>query len=297
MDLLSLRLFVRIGELGGVAVAARDLSISPASASARLAKLEQTIGFRLFNRTTRAVSLTTDGAAFLPYAQQTIETLEAGLGSISGLGNEPRGLLRVTMPGSFGRMHIIPALPDFQARHPGVTLDLRLSDEILDVVEGAYDLIIRNAELADSSLVARKLATDHRLLVASPDYRERRGLPATPDELADHRCVVFPGRSHWKFANGQSIEPPQSLVVNDGEAMRRLIESGVAIGMKSRWNAGESLKCGRLIEVLPDYPISTGSAIWALYPAGRIVAPKVRAMIDFLVERFTPVPPWALSAR
>tara|TARA_R110002096_G_C14652020_1_gene726550 strand:- start:2330 stop:3214 length:885 start_codon:yes stop_codon:yes gene_type:complete len=292
MDILSLRLFLRVADLGGVAAAARDLSLSPASASARLAKLEETIGFRLFNRTTRAVSLTTDGAEFLPYAQQTIETLEAGLGAVSGQGEEAKGLLRMTMPGSFGRMHIIPALGDFQARYPLVTLDIRLSDEVLDVVEGAYDLIIRNAQLADSSLIARKLAADHRLLVAAPSYLERHGVPETPENLSDHQCVVFPGTNRWKFENGQTIEPPRTFVVNDGEAMRGMIERGLGVGMKSLWNAGESLKAGRLVEVLPDYPLITETDIWALYPSGRIVAPKVRAMIDFLLEQFSPVPGW-----
>jgi len=292
MDTLSLRLFLRVANLGGLAVAARDLSLSPASASARLAKLEETIGFRLFNRTTRAVSLTTDGAAFLPYVQQTIETLEAGLGAVSGQGEEAKGLLRMTMPGSFGRMHIIPALREFQARHPQVHLDLRLSDEVLDVVEGAYDLIIRNAQLADSSLVARKLTEDHRLLVGAPSYLKGHGVPKTPEDLLRHRCVVFPGRNRWKFEAGQSIEPPRTFVVNDGEAMRHMVENGLGIGMKSLWNAGESLRSGKLVEVLPDNPLTTESAIWALYPSGRIVAPKVRAMIDFLIDQFSPVPPW-----
>ena len=296
MDILSLRLFLRIAALSGVTAAARDLSLSPASASARLARLEETVGFRLFNRTTRAVSLTTDGAAFLPYAQHMIETLEAGLGAVSGHGEEAQGLLRMTMPGSFGRMHIIPALAAFQARHPRVSLDLRLADEVLDVVEGAYDLIVRNARLADSSLVARKLAADQRLLVAAPGYLERHGVPQTPDDLPTHRCVVFPGSNRWTFENQQSIEPPHTCVVNDGEAMRHMIENGMGIGMKSLWNAGASLQSGLLVEVLPDYPLATESAIWALYPGGRIVAPKVRAMIDFLRGLFSPVPPWERQA-
>ena len=123
MDVLSLRLFLRIAELGGVTAAAHDLSLSPASASARLVKLEETVGFRLFNRTTRAVSLTTDGERFLPYAQQTVETLETGLSAVRGNSSEVQGLLRMTMPGSFGRMYIVPLLAEFQARYPLVSLD------------------------------------------------------------------------------------------------------------------------------------------------------------------------------
>ena len=178
MDILSLRLFLRNAELGGVSAAARDLSLSPASASARLVKLEETLGFRLFNRTTRAVSLTTDGETFFPYAQQIIETLETGFNAVRGESSQAQGLLRVAMPGSFGRMYIIPALAAFQARYPLVSLDLRLSDEVLDVVEGAYDLIIRNARLADSSLIVRKLADDRRILVASPTYLTQHGVPS-----------------------------------------------------------------------------------------------------------------------
>ena len=118
MDVLSLQLFLRVAERASVSAAARDLSLSPASASARLVKLEETIGFRLFNRTTRAVSLTTDGAAFLPYAQQSVETLQAGLSTVGGKGAETQGILRMAMPGSFGRMHIVPLLAEFQAVHP-----------------------------------------------------------------------------------------------------------------------------------------------------------------------------------
>ena len=292
MDILSLRLFLRVAELGSVSAAGRDLSLSPASASARLVKLEETVGFRLFNRTTRAVSLTTDGEMFLPYVQQAIETLDIGLSTVGGQGARARGVLRMTMPGSFGRMHVIPALSEFQARHPLVSLDLRLSDEVLDAIEGAYDLIIRNARLADSSFIARKLACDRRLLVASPTYLERRGVPSTPNELLEHQCVILADNNKWKFANGQTVSVPRSFAVNDGEAMRKMIENGMGIGIKSVWNASESLKSGLLVEVLPNFPLVTESSIWALYPSRQIVAPKVRAMIDFLLERFWPVPPW-----
>lgn len=295
MDLLSLRLFLRIADLGAVSAAAHDLSLSPASASARLVKLEDKIGFRLFNRTTRSVSLTTDGAAFLPFAEQTIETLETGLSTISGRGAEAQGMLRMTMPGSFGRMHIVPALAEFRLLHPRVRLDLRLSDEVLDVVEGAYDLIIRNASLADSSMVARKLASDKRILAASPNYLEKYGVPSQPEDLTGHECLVFSNKSRWHFENGQIMSVPSSNIVNDGEAMRSMLEGGMGIGIKSIWNASESLKNGALVEVLPNFPLVTDTAIWALYPSGRIVSPKVRAMIDFLLEQFSPVPPWESS--
>ncbi len=296
MDILSLRLFLRIADLGSVTAAARDLSLSPASASARLVKLEDTVGFRLFNRTTRAVSLTTDGAEFVPYARQALETLQTGLDGISGRRMDAQGLLRVTMPASFGRMHVIPVLRAFKDRYPLVSLDLRLSDDVLDVVEGAYDLVIRNAPLRDSALVARKLASDHRVLAASPDYLARYGAPKKPADLTGHRCVVLSEFDTWRFESGESIAVGNSTRVNDGEAMRALIETGHGIGVQSLWLIGEQLARGQLEPVLTDYPLQNDSAIWALYPSNRIVPPKVRAMIDFLLERFHPTPPWITAA-
>ena len=292
MDLLSLRLFLRVAALGGLSAAARDLSMSPASASARLAKLEDTLGIRLFNRTTRAVTLTPDGAQLLPYAQQSLETLDNGLGVVRGEGRQAKGVLRMTLPGSFGRMHVIPLLAAFQAEHPLIHLDLRLSDEILDLVEGAYDLAVRNAPLSDSSLFARKLVSDRRLLVASPSYLERHGAPSSPSDLSEHCCLVLGDHRRWKFESGQVVTVPTCHRVNDGEALRAMVEVGMGIGIASVWNAHESMKSGCLVDIMPDHPLLTESAIWALYSGNRLVPAKVRAMIDFLVQAYQPVPPW-----
>lgn len=287
MDAVSLQLFVRISELGGIAAAARDLGLAPASASARLNKLEQVLGRRLFSRTTRAVALTTDGAAFLPYAQNALENIEAGLGALRGEEQSISGQLRIAMPGSFGRMHVVPLLDEFSRSYPQLQLDLRLSDQVLDAVKGAFDLVIRNAPIADSSLVARKLAADKRLLVAAPSYLQTAGIPISPSQLCEYKSVVFPDAGAWQFANGETVEPVNKTVIDDGEAMRSLIEAGRGIGVKSLWNVHKSLNAGQLVEVLPDYPLVTSSAIWAIYPSGRMVSPKVRAMVNFLTEKFS----------
>lgn len=292
MDILSLKLFLRVTARGAVSAAARDLSLSPASASARLSKLEETVGFSLFNRTTRAVTLTTDGAAFHPYAEQMIESLENGLNMVTGTSKGAQGQLRVTMPGSFARMHIIPSLTEFHEEYPDIQLDLRLSDEVLDLVEGAYDLSIRNAPLADSSMIARKLAPDKRLLLASPDYIKKYGAPTSPKDLMNHRCVVLGERNNWKFEDGQSVQVPRSHVVNDGEAMRMMLIQGLGVGVKSLWNGYQEIKNGALVEILPDNPLLTESAIWAIYPGNRMIAPKVRVFIDFLLQKFRPTAPW-----
>lgn len=292
MDILSLRLFLRIAELGTVSAAARDLSLSSASASARLAKLEALAGFRLFNRTTRAVMLTADGEEFLPHAQLIIETLDTGLDALSGGGTGVKGQLRMTMPGSFGRMHIVPALSQFQARYPLVSLDLRLSDEVLNVVEGAYDLIIRIAPPEDSGLVSRKLASDQRVLAASRQYIDRHGLPATPQDLSEHKCIVLAHHNKWKFEKFGTIAVPRTFAANDAEVLREMVLQGMGISPMSVWLGSDFFQSGQLVEVLPSYQLAFDSAIWALYPGGRIVAPKVRAMIDFLLEQFSPVPAW-----
>lgn len=292
MDTQSLKLFVRISQLGAVTRAAADLHLSAAAASARLSKLETDLGVRLFHRTTRAVSLTTDGASFLPYAESILDTLDEGTSLLGRQAREPSGTLRITMPGSFGRMHVVPALGDFCDRYPCVRLDLQLSDEMLDVVEGAYDLIVRNAELVDSTMIRRKLAVDRRILVASPRYLERRGVPATIGDLEEHASVLLGDSTRWEFGDGTVVHPSESHRVNDGEAMRLALEAGLGIGIKSVWNAHRSLQSGSLVEVLPRVPLATRSAIWALYPAGRLIPQKVRAMIEFLLELFSPVPPW-----
>lgn len=297
MDILSLRLFLHIARMGGVSRAASALHLSPAAGSARLAKIEADLGVRLFHRTTRAVSLTTDGAGFLPYAESVLETLDEGMSAFGRRGKEPTGTLRMTLPGSFGRMHVVPALGEFCRRYPRVDLDLRLSDEVLDVVAGAYDLIIRNAQLSDSAMIRRRLALDRRILVASPEYLAARGAPRTPSELRGHATVALGDGTRVEFADGTGVHLRESHRLNDGEAMRIAIEAGMGIGVKSVWNAYRSLQSGALVEVLPDHPLATRTAIWALYPAGRLMPQKVRAMIDFLLELFTPIPPWEQPTR
>lgn len=297
MDVLTLRLFLRIAECGGVALAARDLHLSPATASARLAKLEADLGVRLFHRTTRAVSLTLDGTAFLPYAKEALELLESGRQAIRGDQSRIKGRLRLAMPGSFGRLYIIPQLHRFQKIYPDIELDLRLSDEITDIVTGGFDLIIRNAVLADSHLIARKLADDQRILVASPAYLSENGCPQSLADLSRHRCIALGNGHQWIFENGEKIDIGHALVVNDGEAMRMMIETGMGIGMKSRWNAQQSLSTGNLCQILPEAPLRSETSIWLLYEGRQFIAPKIRVMIDFLVRYFAPIPPWAQTLK
>ncbi|MFD1482566.1 LysR family transcriptional regulator [Paracoccus nototheniae] len=296
MDVRDLRLFVRIAQLGGISAAARDLGLTPAGASARLAALERKLGARLLHRTTRQATLTEDGLAFLPHAEQVMLAAEAARAALGREQAAPRGTLRVAAPASFARMHIVPGLADFCRQYPQLSLDLRISDSMVDLVEGAFDVAVRYAELRDSSFVARRLAPDKRVLVASPEYVERRGRPKTPDDLAEHSCLAVGTLDLWTFhgKDGNPIERriTPSLRINDGGAVRDAACAGLGVALMATWCAADELRSGVLVPALPDYPLVSTQTLWALYPSSRELAPKVRAFIDWLAERFGGQPYW-----
>lgn len=302
VDSNDLLLLVRIMRLGTISAAARDLGLSPAAASARLLAFERSPGVRLVHRTTRAASLTEDGLAFLPHAEAILEATDAAEAAIGGANAQEgllRGVLRVAAPASFGRMHVVPHLPEFLSRHPLLTMDLRLSDTLVDLAEGAFDAAIRDAELTDSSFMARRLAPDRRLLVAAPAYLARHGVPIAPSDLRDHACLVVGGHDTWTLedASGSLVEIGVSgpLRMDDGAAVCDAAVLGLGIALMSTWAAGENLRRGELVPVLPGYKLESRHALWAVYPSARLLAPKVRALIDFLAEQYgagAPGPPY-----
>ena len=296
MEVDDLNLFIRIAQLRSISSAARDIGITPAGASARLVALEKKLGARLLHRTTRQATLTEDGLAFLPHAEHVVVAAESARAALGREQAAPRGTLRVAAPASFARMHIVPALPDFCRRYPDLALDMRISDSVVDLVEGAFDVAVRYAELGDSSFVARRLAPDRRVLVASPDYLERCGRPHTPADLADHSCLVVGTLDLWTFrgTGGELIERrvTPALRINDGAAVRDAACAGLGVALMATWCAADELRSGALVPALPDYPLVSTQTLWALYPSSRELAPKVRAFIDWLVERYGSEPYW-----
>jgi DNA-binding transcriptional LysR family regulator len=296
MDIGDLTLFVRIARLASISAAARDLGFTPAAASARLASLERRLGARLLHRTTRQATLTEDGQAFLPHAEHLIDAAAAARAALGREQVSPRGTLRIAAPSSFARMHIVPGLPDFMGRYPDLRPDMRVSDSVFDVVEGAFDFAIRYADLGDSSFVARRLAPDRRVLVASPDYLDRHGSPQTPDDLDTHACLVVGTLDLWTFEslNGETIEKrvTPALRINDGGAVRDAACAGLGIALMATWVAAAELRAGALVPVLPGHPLVSTQTLWVLYPSSRELAPKVRVFIDWLVARFGPEPYW-----
>ncbi|RDJ20314.1 LysR family transcriptional regulator [Bosea caraganae] len=296
MDIDDLRLFMRIAQLGSISAAARDLSLTPAGASARLAAFERRLGARLLHRTTRQATLTVDGLAFLPHAEHVLDAADAARAALGREQATPRGTLRVAAPASFARIHIVPGLPAFCVRYPDLMLDLRISDSVVDLVEGAFDVAVRYAELGDSSFIARRLAPDRRVLVASPEYLRQRGRPNTPDDLAEHACLVVGTLDLWTFLDAERkpivrrVSP--ALRINDGGAVRDAACAGLGIALMATWCAADELRSGALVPVLPGFPLVSTQTLWALYPSSRELAPKVRAFIDWMVDRIGPDPYW-----
>jgi len=278
-----------------ISLAGQELGLSPAVASAHINKLENGLGVRLVHRTTRKVSLTEDGQAFLPHAEEVLGSVEAARASVGAGSISPSGTLRVTAPASFGRMHLMPALQGFMFAYPNLTIDFRFSDSIVDLVEGGFDIAIRNADLKDSGLIARKLAPDCRVLCASPKYLETFGNPETPDDLRDHRCLTLSGLENWVFETPQgkvTIKAKGRFRTDNGEAVRDSCVAGLGITINSTWCAYKHLARGELVKILTDYPLAGESAIWAVYPSSRMLAPKVRAFIDYFADYYGNPPYW-----
>ena len=289
MNIEHLKLFVRIAVTNNISLAGKELGLSPAVSSAHINKLEEDLGVRLIHRTTRRVSLTEEGQAFLPHAMDVLERIETARASVGAGSVRPQGKLRVTASASFGRMHLLPVLDNFLQRYPDLRVDLHLSDSIVDMVEGGFDIAIRDASLNDSTLIARKLATVNRIVCASPDYLVRYGEPLIPEDLLNHHCVNLMGLETWVFDTPdgpKSIKTKNRLRTDNGEAARDACVKSVGITLSSTWCSYQQLQRGDLVQILKDYTVVSNTAIWAVYPSSRLLAQKVRVFIDYFLDYF-----------
>lgn len=246
-----------------------------------MSRLESRLGAQLLNRTTRRLNLTEVGAAFYEHCARAVaEVAEAEL-MVTRLHTEPRGMLKVNVPMSFGQLHIAPAVPEFLARYPDVTIDMRMTDQFIDVIEEGFDLAIRIANLADSILIARRLAPCRLVACAAPSYLAQRGMPEAPEDLAHHNCLnytLLATHNEWLFA-GRAGEGPLGVRVrgtfqaDNGEALRHAMLAGVGIGVMPTFIIGGDLKSGALREILPDYP-PPPRTVYAVYPPIAISRPR-----------------------
>ncbi|MDQ8031474.1 LysR substrate-binding domain-containing protein [Bordetella genomosp. 1] len=297
-DLASeLSFFVRVARLGSLSAAARELDLSPAAATKRLAGMEARLGVRLLNRSTRNVSLTTEGETYLHHATRILADLRAMEEAVSSAGTEPRGLLRVNATLGFGRTVIAPLVSAFCKRHPGVEVQLDVTDRPVELIESGMDLAVRFGTLPDKRLRARRILSNRRLLCASPAYLKRHGEPRTLADLAQHRCIIHRQNDEahgvWRFQRdgaAESIKVSGALASNDGDIVLGWALDGHGILIRSEWDLAKYLESGRLRVLLADYALPSAD-LFVYYPQRRSQTARARMFIDFLVEHLQPRPP------
>ncbi len=291
MVMNELQVFVRVVELRNISAAARSLHVSPAAASHRILQLENRLGARLLNRTTRNLQPTEEGYVFYEHALEVLNAIERAESSIVSVGGAPTGALRVTAPTYLGRKILAPLVAQFTRQYPRVQIRLRLSDHLLDLLGEAIDVAVRMANPTDSSFITRKLADCPRVLCASPSFLADAGDIAAPDDLMQHNCLLlrFPGstQSRWTLGgpNGPiTVNVTGGLDADDGEVLTEWALRGFGIAMKPWWEVADHLRSGALVEVLPEYkpePV----ALVALFPHRQLVAAKVRTFVDYLKQQ------------
>ncbi|HEY4541228.1 MAG TPA: LysR family transcriptional regulator [Noviherbaspirillum sp.] len=299
MDLFqAMKVFVKVAEAGSFSGAARALDMSNPSVTRHVADLENYLHARLFNRSTRRLSLTETGAAYLERCRQLLQDLEdatlaAGMGAA-----KPVGTLRVNAPVSFAVNYLARVLPDYVRRYPQVKLDITLSDRVVDLVEEGYDVAIRIMRAQENSaLVARQFASARVLACAAPDYLQRHGTPRTPQELAQHVCLSYSyaaTRDEWHFMRDgktHTVRIKGALVANNGDFLGAAAIAGMGVVQQPSFIIGDAVRAGYLVPLLPEYSLPT-LPIFALYPSRQHLSAKVRTFVDFLVERFAADPDW-----
>jgi DNA-binding transcriptional LysR family regulator len=294
-NLEDLDVFVRVAATGSMSAAGRILGLSPAVISKRIKRLEERLGTRLFQRTTRQIALTEAGKGYHDRVTAILADLEDAEAFASGRSSEMHGTLKISAPTSFGRMHIAPHLKTFMEHHPGISIQLMLTDEFTDIVGGGFDLAIRIAELTDSSLVARRLAPVRRILCASSEYIAAHGAPRSIEELKTHVCLPAHNNDSWRLEGPEGpvvLRPEGKLITNSSEVIREAVIGGLGIALRSTWDIGPELKAGRIVQVLPAYESSRNVALSAVYPSREFLPQKVRAFIDYLAGLYGPSPYW-----
>ena len=296
-NLAGLAVFAKVVEHEGFSRAADVLGMSKSAVSKQVSGLEDRLGMRLLNRTTRQLSLTESGARLYERCQRILSEVEEAEREAGRLQSRPTGVLRVTAGMSFGHLHLAPLMAEFLARFPDLNVELVLNDRVVDLVEEGYDVGLRIGDLDDSALMARKLSPIERLTVAAPEYLASHGTPERPADLAGHTCLAYSyGRNgnSWRFTAPGSearIRFAPRLMVNNGDTLRGIAESGAAIVQLPSFLVGASVRDGRLVEILrPFRPAASG--LYAVYPHNRHVSVKVRAFIDFIARQYGPAPYW-----
>jgi DNA-binding transcriptional LysR family regulator len=284
--------FVSVSSRGSLTAAAHAEGVAPAVIGRRIDALEERLGVKLLLRTTRRITLTNEGSAFLEDCQRLLAELAAAEASVSAGGVKASGYLRITAPAGFGRQHVAPLVPRFIARHPDVHVSLNLSDRVVDIVNEGFDCAVRVGDLPDSSLVSVRLADNRRLCVAAPTYLKRAGIPKHPNELSRHECLTFSSDASqargWVFVVDGSLihlRPNGRLDCSDGEVLHDWAVGGLGIAWRSTWEVEREIDSGQLVAVLDEFA-APPNGIYAVFPSAKHLPLRVRLWIDFLKQTF-----------
>jgi DNA-binding transcriptional LysR family regulator len=296
--LTSMLVFTKVAKAGSFASAAKELSLSRAMATKHVMQLENSLGIRLLNRTTRNLSLTEVGMVYLERCLQILDEMEEMEIAVTRLQTEPRGTLKVNATPFFGAYHLAPAIAAYTEVYPDVNVELVLQAGYVDLIEEGFDLAIHLDELRDSSLIARKLGSSQRIVCGAPSYFKKHGQPKTPDDLRKHNCLInssLPPRDQWLFSEsgGETtvIKVAGTMQSNVADALRMAALSGLGLVLLPTYMVGQDIRKNRLQAVLTDY-VPTPFEIHAVYPHRKHLSAKVRTFVDFLHERFHPKPYW-----
>lgn len=301
-DLNDMLIFARVVDARGFSEAARRMGTSKSRISKAVTRLEQSLGARLLNRSTRGLSVTEIGGAFYEHCVRIADEAAQAAELASRLQSEPRGVLKVTAPISFGRLHVAPALAEYLSRHPKLAIDMTVTDRLVDLVDEGYDVAIRIAREPSPHLVARELAPVRRVICATPGYFERFGVPATPRDLQAHNCLhytAFSAQGEWRLQGPQGetiVRIKGSLRIDDDDTLAQAVLGGLGIALLPTFIIGGELQAGRLQAVLEDH-VPLERRVYAVHLPNRHLPAKVRALIDLLRARFGPVPYWDRDPR
>jgi DNA-binding transcriptional LysR family regulator len=299
LDLNDLLVFARVVKDGSFTAAARDLQMPKSTVSRKVTDLEQRLGVRLLQRTTRTLGLTDEGRTYYDYCTRIVEEIDEAELAVGRLRGVPRGLLRVTAPLNFGFMGAI--VSDFAKKHPEVTLEIVTTDRVVNLVEERFDVAVRAAALTDSTLIARALGSIRRIAVASPGYLKQRGRPRQPADLAKHDSLAFgagASPTSWRLEKGSTsvdVAVKPRLIINDFDVLLEATLTGLGVAMLPIFRCIAELRQRRLEHVLKEW-CSPRTVLHAVYPTTRHLSPKVKAFVDHLLEKFTP-PPWEIGPR
>jgi DNA-binding transcriptional LysR family regulator len=289
MDRLkSMEVFVAVVDAGSFTAAADHFGISAVMVGKHIRELEERLGARLLARTTRTQKLTEIGHHYADRCRQILADIRAAESGAEAMRSTPRGALRISAPVSFGTLRLAPAMTEYLALYPEVSLDLNLNDRMVDLLEEGYDAAIRIGELGDSSLVARPLMSYRMMICASPDYLERAGVPRKPDDLAAHQCLDFTPlnrRVRWNLNGTESEFPASRFRSNNGQALRMAALRGYGIVLQSELLLGEDVAAGRLVALLEDY-LPAPRPVSLIYPRDQLATPRMTTFIEFMVRHF-----------